>query len=648
MMHRSARRLSLAAAIVSTTLLATASSAFAQYRIDNGQVRDANNRIGSGGYNTGGGNNSTGGLNNNLIVTGNVGGGRSFRGNLGYTDSSAFRGNLGSASFDRFTRDSVGIGQVRGSDRLIYANQGVTTFRPFFGQGQTVAPPAGFVQDSATGGYVLPRPQLVTPNDGRLDYGGATRSQISRGTLAQSTIIGGPGLSNSSFGAFDQRRQLDQPFGGSEFTQLARPAARIGLLEQNQSGRAGSLDGRVVSNPRNPSNPANDGPAVVDRKTNDAAADDDPRTALNGAAGSGGAPGDPTRASQATTPAGTPITPAITPAITPTTPAGTAPPANNATPAIPTNATSTGQGVQTRDLRAIQNNPQYAALQGRLNARKSAGPGQAAIEESNRRNQAVLAQRAKGTPATPADAKGTADVKGSADASGTADAKLPTNARPSPSALPGATPQLATPDAVAPQQAELRPAGTPGAAASVVTGADQGPLEIKSLATGVKDAELRNTLADAEQMMRAGKFTSAIDAYDRAESIASDDPLVFTGRGIAELGGGYYRDAERHFRQAFAADHSLLLAKFDLRQMLSAERLNFLLDDIGRTANANKSDPGPLMLLAIVYYNTNLPDRAAKALDLAQQRAGGRDPVVKLMSEHWTLPSKSDAGDLNK
>src|SRR4051812_24460085 len=68
--------------------------AHAQYRVNNTNARDANNRLGSGGYNDPqmGAQGQYAGVSGNQIVTGNVTGGRGFRGNVPYTDPRAFRG----------------------------------------------------------------------------------------------------------------------------------------------------------------------------------------------------------------------------------------------------------------------------------------------------------------------------------------------------------------------------------------------------------------------------------------------------------------------------------------------------------------------------------------------------------------------------
>src|SRR3954454_12292712 len=76
----------LAAAVGGLTLLAglNAHDALAQQRVNTGNARDANNRIGSGGYNDPAGNNRGQyvGVTGNDIVLNNVTGGKGFRGNV--------------------------------------------------------------------------------------------------------------------------------------------------------------------------------------------------------------------------------------------------------------------------------------------------------------------------------------------------------------------------------------------------------------------------------------------------------------------------------------------------------------------------------------------------------------------------------------
>lgn len=589
--HRSV----FAAALIAASVAGVAQ---AQYRVDNSQSNDASNRIGSGGFNGGGPANpyAARGFNaGNLVVTGNVTGGRAFRGSLGYTAANQFRGNTGSGDFDRFIGDSVGIGQVREAPSGVFANQ-ATNVRPYFGAGQTVQRPAGFVSDPAYGGGFVPqRPRTVQSNDGRIDYGGASHSQYVNGILAESTVIGGAGLSTTSTGSILERDRLDV----SEYTSLTR--LRVG-------NAPGEGPGDVVRAARDaslaPAEPNAKAPGEATPNANNAGAtnantpDNQPQNV-----------GRPQNAGQ---PGGE----------------GTIAPQ----PGDPAAAARTGQSLSLRTQMNSTDGSQYGQLRERFaEQQRSRLPNADAIEQSRRYNEQVLKNRAA------AEAKAAGENK-------PGDAKPGEQPKPGEAKPGGTTPGGARPPVDDDGLRMPRPTGVPQAAPKPA--APQAPLEIKSLTTGVQDANLKKTLGEAEQLMKAGKFTSAIDAYDRAEAMTAADPLVFVGRGIAELGGGYYRNAERHFRQAFDGDRSLLLARFDLNELLSKDRLNFLLDDLGRVANANKNDPGPLVLLAFVYYNVNLPDRASRALDLADQRAGGKDELAHLFRENWAL--KPAAGGESK
>ena len=579
------RRSVRGAGLIAASVTLAAGVASAQYRIDNSQVNDASNQIGSGGFNGGVSNPfAARGFNNgNLLVTGNVTNGRAFRGSLGYTAPTQFRGNLGSGDFDRFIGNSVGVGQIREAASAVAANQATNT-SAYFGPGQTVQRPAGFAQDPGyNGGFVPQGPRVIQSNDGRLDYGGATRAQVANGVLSQSTVIGGAGLASTSAASFLDRGRLDV----SEYTSLAKP--RTGL--DNDLGNGGGL----------------------------LQAARDAQLSKPDAVKPGAAPSAPGDASTQTPNAAEPST-AIKPI-------DATPSADNATTAQPSaDAGKTGQNLSLRTQMNGTDGSQYGQLRERFDRQqRSKLPNADAAEQVRQNNEQILKARAAAAAKTDGSAVKTNDPKQPA---GTPDANGPAPVQP---------------NAVPQDQLRLpRPATPSDTAAPAAPAAAEGPIEIKTLTSGVGDAGLKKTLGDAEALMKAGKFTSAIDAYDCAEAMTTADPLVFVGRGIAELGGGYYRNAESHFRQAFAGDRSLLLARYDLNELLTKDRLNFMLDDLGRVANANKNDPGPLVLLAFVYYNSNLPDRAARALDLADQRAGGKDALATLFRANWTLKTATD------
>ena len=94
---------------ISTAALLTAALAItpaqAQTQVQGGSAHDANQQVGSGGYNRAG--EQVDYRARNLLITGNVGGGRAFRGAINYSADGSFQGSLGSDSLFNFRRDSV-------------------------------------------------------------------------------------------------------------------------------------------------------------------------------------------------------------------------------------------------------------------------------------------------------------------------------------------------------------------------------------------------------------------------------------------------------------------------------------------------------------------------------------------------------------
>jgi tetratricopeptide (TPR) repeat protein len=151
-------------------------------------------------------------------------------------------------------------------------------------------------------------------------------------------------------------------------------------------------------------------------------------------------------------------------------------------------------------------------------------------------------------------------------------------------------------------------------------------------------------LRNAEDLMKQGKYLSALDQYMLAERVAPNNPLVGLGRAHSELAGAYYRRAEQDLRQALTHDPTLMMGQYDLKAMIGQERLETLVKDLKDVAKRQEKDPGPVFLLAYLAYNTGSQSSAAMYLDEAEKRAGGRDNFYRLVRSHWTLGGEQTAG----
>lgn len=95
----------IAALLTASTILTCGGRAHAQDALGGGDALDSNTGVGTGGRNAGAQPNPF--ANRNAVVTGEVVGGRGFRGRVGYTSPTAFRGFTGSNELYRFRADSA-------------------------------------------------------------------------------------------------------------------------------------------------------------------------------------------------------------------------------------------------------------------------------------------------------------------------------------------------------------------------------------------------------------------------------------------------------------------------------------------------------------------------------------------------------------
>jgi hypothetical protein len=646
-------------AAVSAGVASTAATAMAQYRVgSDGRSHDANNRIGSGGINDAQAT-PAGPVNqyqlNNSIVTGQVTGGRQFRGFVPYSDPNVFHGITAGSLSDNFIKQSSGASY--GGINQNNAQQ-VTQF---YGSDRATAVPPGFVQQGQGGGFV-PAPAVVRePNDFRL---GETLNvptallpqpgqlvlpgPVDPNTQTSSVITASPlyGVRQWNMGSEADQNFL---FGASPANlQGARmdPAALQHMREElTQSAltdqTAGGEDVGAAANTgdaRTGMNPRGDRTGTGDAKggTMQTPFDSPQNQSLNSAASM--------RSSSV-----------------------------NKGSALNANLV-TGEGTRNRLLTAPERqSTQYAALKDRLARYRSAnelGDTSAAREFQAQMREQKLKQQQKqpgvanaggtgqapGQPGAMANQPGNPPGTGMGTGMGTGTTtpgmgsgtnvsgqqpKTGELARPGVGAMPGTTPpggEQGQAGAATPAKPEI-----PG---SISTDQNKPqPLQVHSLAEGVQAKGLADLLKEAENMMKSGKYSSALEQYELADQVAPNNPLILLGRANAELGQSYYTRAENHLRQAFMKDQALLMGQYDLRTWLGQDRLEFLSKDLREIANRETKEARPLFLLAYIAYNTGNERRGAAYLDLAEKRAGGNDPLYPLLRKYWALPT--DAAPAN-
>jgi tetratricopeptide (TPR) repeat protein len=217
-------------------------------------------------------------------------------------------------------------------------------------------------------------------------------------------------------------------------------------------------------------------------------------------------------------------------------------------------------------------------------------------------------------------------------------APAPTPSNPAPPSGKAAPTHLGVPDYQKRAEDILKGTGDHAAPPVPHSGSSlRSPVQVESLAEGVKSPGLANLLKRAEQLMKEGKFSSAIDTYKAANRLSPNNPLVLVGQSNAELGGGYYTEAADHLRRAYLSDPTVAMAQFDLKNLIGQDRLTQVATDLKQIANKDLKAPAPVFLLAYIAYNTGNSEMASQWLDEAARRSDSKDPIFKLLKSHWTL-----------
>ncbi|HSI35545.1 MAG TPA: hypothetical protein VK986_18330 [Tepidisphaeraceae bacterium] len=579
----SARALRLLAGAVAMALPAIAS---AQGQIDTSRSNDASNRVGSGGrngqlnqnyytqqqVNTGNWVGQTG----NAYVTGNVTAGRSFQGNVPYTDPYAFRGQTAGSTSDNFIKNSAGIPSAY--TRELPPNQPTL----YYGQSSTVQAPPGFVS-TQNRGYVPPPPagQPRGVEDQRLGV----------------VDLNQPISPNVNGGQFMTRGTLTP--GGTQLGVITG-SALYGVREWNPQDPADRMFlENLLSRNGNAFNRAQIDPREVQRMREEL------DKTLNGERPLG-PDGKPVRAQDSLN----------------------AQPLGQSfdSPADPSLVNKPmGQGIVNRPMSGGLGTDQGMRQFVLGNARKT----NAQYSEMSKRLDQYYTDRKKTDTDFAREFNDQLRTKQAAEAKAKA---LAAKAKPGVNDVNPVVPPPVKPD-VTPEDP--------------IKKKKPQPVKVANLSGGVKAEGLQSVMKKAEGLMKEGKFASALDQYEAAETVAPNNPMIWLGRANAELGAGFFQRADAHIRQAFMTDKALLLGQYDLTGMLGEERLGKVVADLKDIANKD-TKPMPAFLLAYVAYNTGHERQALGYLDLAEKRADGKDLFFKMVREHWALPEEGGAKDAPK
>jgi len=606
-------------------------TAGAQYRVDNGNTNDANNRVGSGGINGNTRQSNSGarfnGVSSTDVVYGNVTGGKEFRGALQSTDPRAFRGFAAGGVSDRF---------IRGSSSGVYGSN-AQNVQAYYGDSRGVAPPSGFERQGYVGGYipapaasrlgsdlrlgdVLDSPVIAPVRPGDLMLPGPVDASNTNTMLSASPVYGIRTMRAESAADQDFTNRYNDMYRGLNQTRMQTD--NESLLRMRDQLNQQTLPAEMPMDQNGGQTPGGALGANPQQSLGTGAAP-------NNSAGSGGLslmPNQDRVASGAVQ--------------------------NNPLPPLssgqnqPLSANlQTSQGNRVRLLvQAAEQTPELQALQKQyIESYGQSGVGTNDAGAARDFNQMVQAlEKARN------DAKAKGAAPGGTTPGGTAPGGMSSgNAGPGAGAAgtgtggatpdnqnPGATPPGGTiPGTEPPSDIRSTPAPTNAGAVNRPK-----PVQVKSLTGGVKVKEFSDILTNAENNMKQGKWITAIEDYDQARVAAPNNPLILIGRANANLGASYYTKADADLRNAFTTDESLLHGQYDLRTMMGDERIEFVAKDLKEIAKKNPNQSRPYFLLAYVYYNIGEERKASGYLSLAERYAATGDAFYGMVRQHWVLP----------
>jgi hypothetical protein len=575
----------LVAAVSAAIMTMIPSAAWAQYQTSNstGRLLDANNRLGSDGVNDRRA--IQGGYSADDVVYGNVTRGRQFRGNAS-GDPRAFRGNIDQPSAD-FVRDAGPSAFQRGG------TNDPSTAQRWWGDEKGVNAPQGFQQltPGSPGQFVATISPYRTPGD--LSLNAAIPNPMLGLAIPAASDMKVPateGLATDAANAHKGEAGLETGEEGAE------PGA---TLPQQQLLQRLQLDEKRIREMRQEvkealTNPQGEQPA---------------------------SPDDLTIAPES--PINQPLSSQVN---------------SNLQAKAATGSLNTEQSLQqkllTAQASAARTSDQYAEMQNRLQRFKQRQG--MSDEEANRQfmkewNQSQEAQK---TAAAERDKQQQQQQLQARNAEGA-----------NPTATPKSRDVETVPQATGPDRAHIVSKLQQDAqdkTAGPLPPQPQVVMKVTSFADGVKATRLKELISHAEQRMREGKFTQALDDYDAASMVMPNNPLIMMGRAVAELGAGYYARAQVHLEQVLSADPALLMARYDLKTFYGEDRLRYLTGDLKDLAQVEQRQSRPMFLLAFIAYSTENEQRAADYLNLAEQRGGNKDFYNKLR-EFWKLPAATQA-----
>lgn len=151
-----------------------------------------------------------------------------------------------------------------------------------------------------------------------------------------------------------------------------------------------------------------------------------------------------------------------------------------------------------------------------------------------------------------------------------------------------------------------------------------------------EDRQVRHNkmLLRAEQDLAAGSYLSAENIYRQVLRESQDNPLAKAGLIHAQLGGGMIRSAAFNLRALFSEHPELIALRYDENLLPSAERLRWLQRELQEMISQDIHGAEPGLILAYLGHQLEAEPLVQYGLGVAQERSP-RDPLLPVLDRIW-------------
>ena len=574
------------AALLAASVMLCAGPAFAQQQVQNGNALDANQQVGSGGSNRV--ENQVDYAQRNLLVTGNVGGGRAFQDTVGYTAAGGFQDALGSDSLFNFRRDSVfsspqalGV-QPGGVGGNVIITRNTTSVPSYLGGAPLGSASAHSLYDSRsgtvsfqqnTGGLVIIQ---GASNINQLHSLGNIRTQD--GALAS--------LNASTLNGIQVNPLQAEPFGLAPLPEAAQPIP---------DDLAPDFDALNLNNPYL----RGDRPGGFDADNADDAMFDSNNTSSNGR-----------------------FAPSIM--------------LGNMMQRDLANQTING-GSNAREGSLDQlNNFIFGPEQPQTNPdqppQAPANPYEAILAEIHDRAMGNAGEEGGDGPMI--ERSPWTDILENPD-----EAVLDAVNRAKDDAIRRSL-GLVNENGEVDREAELPEIDADSELGQLIEGLNYNLPRVETLSGEDKAQRHNDMLIRAEQDLAAGRYLASENLYRQVLRESQDNPLARAGLIHAQLGGGMIRSAAFNLRALFSEHPELIALRYDEELLPSAERLRWLQRELTDMINDDAHGAEPGLILAYLGYQLEHQTLIQYGLGIAQERTP-RDPLLPVLDRIWL---ERDAG----